>query len=102
MYAPDLLLARLRKTASAAPGAISPALSYNTLPFHTAGRAMGERDGKSKFSKRGEGDDKPAPAKEAAGLSGMARRFATVEASPAAKPAVTPDVKPGKAGPKAK
>ena len=63
---------------------------------------MGERDGKSKFSKRGEGDEKPAPAKEAAGLSGMARRFATVEAPPAAKPVVKPEAKSGKAGPKAK
>ena len=67
---------------------------------------MGERDGKSKFSKRGDGDDKPTPAKEAAGLSGMARRFATVEAPPAAKLAVTPADKPaarpGKAGPRAK
>ena len=47
--------------------------------------AMGERDSKSKFSKRGDGDDKPAaPPKESAGLSGMARRFATVEETPAA------------------
>ena len=68
-------------------------------PFHSSqgALAMGDRDSKSKFSKRGDGDDKPAPAKEAAGLSGMARRFATVEAPPAPKPA-----KPGKAGVKDK
>ena len=58
--------------------------------------AAGERDGKSKSFRRGGGDDdKPAPAKGAAGLSGMARRFATVEDAPAPKPAAPkPAAKP--------
>ena len=57
---------------------------------------MGERDSKQKSFRRG-GEDKPAaPPKEAAGLSGMARRFATVEEAPAPKPAVKPAAKPGK------
>jgi hypothetical protein len=54
---------------------------------------MGERDSKQKSFRRG-GEDKPAaPPKEAAGMSGMARRFATVEEKPVPKPTA---VKPGK------
>ena len=63
---------------------------------------MGERDSKQKSFRRGGGEDKPAaPAREAVGLSGMARRFATVEEPAASRPVVA-DVKPDKAGVKRK